>query len=199
MKFKLTKVSKETIPSDSIDVFDITVENNHSYCVNNIVVHNCGYPQLSAVIECADAAHGLGAMVMSDGGCRTPADVCKAFGAGADFVMLGGMLSGHDESPGTLVEDSNGRQFKEFYGMSSHLAQNRHGGGIRDYRSSEGREVLVPYRGPVQDTVNDILGGLRSCCAYCGASKLKELSKRTTFVRVSRQLNTVFDRNQQIN
>ena len=158
-----------------------------------------GYPQLSAVIECADAAHGLGGMVMSDGGCRTPADVCKAFGAGADFVMLGGMLSGHDESPGTIVEGKKGRRYKEFYGMSSHLAQDRHSGGIRDYRSSEGREVLVPYRGPVQNTINDILGGLRSCCAYCGASKLKELSKRTTFVRVSRQLNTVFDRNPEIN
>jgi GMP reductase len=157
-----------------------------------------GYPQLSAVIECADSAHGLGAMVMSDGGCRTPADVCKAFGAGADFVMLGGMLSGHDENPGEIicVDDC---YYKEFYGMSSHLAQDRHNGGIRHYRSSEGREVLVPYKGKVQDTINDILGGLRSCCAYCGASKLKELSKRTTFVRVSRQLNTVFAGSPQIN
>jgi GMP reductase len=157
-----------------------------------------GYPQLSAVIECADSAHGLGGMVMSDGGCRTPADVCKAFGAGADFVMLGGMLSGHKESPGEIIDTPNGF-YKEFYGMSSHLAQDRHSGGIRDYRSSEGREVLVPYRGTVQDTINDILGGLRSCCAYCGASRLKELSKRTTFVRVSRQLNTVFAGNPDIN
>lgn len=157
-----------------------------------------GYPQLSAVIECSDAAHGLKGLVMSDGGCRTPADICKAFGAGADFVMLGGMLAGHDQSPGEIVQGKNGNYYKEFYGMSSHLAQKRHNGGVRDYRSSEGREVLVPYRGSLQDTVNDILGGLRSCCAYCGAEKLKELSKRATFVRVSRQLNTVYDRSEKI-
>lgn len=157
-----------------------------------------GYPQLSAIIECADAAHGLKGFVMADGGCRSPADICKAFGAGADFVMLGGMLAGHDENPGEVVIKDN-QKFKEFYGMSSHLAQERHNGGIKDYRSSEGREILIPYRGSIKNTINDILGGLRSCCAYCGAEKLKELPKRTTFVRVNRQLNGIFERNSGIN
>lgn len=150
-----------------------------------------GYPQLSAIIECADAAHGLGGQVCADGGCATPGDVAKAFAAGADFVMLGGMLAGHDESLGDLVEE-NGKKYKRFYGMSSSEAMERHHGAVADYRSSEGRSVNVPYRGPVKNTILDILGGIRSTCTYVGASRLKELSKRTTFIRVARQLNEVF-------
>lgn len=150
-----------------------------------------GYPQLSAIIECADAAHGLGGQVCADGGCTTPGDVSKAFAAGADFVMLGGMLAGHDECLGDVVEE-DGRQYKRFYGMSSAEAMERHHGAVADYRSSEGRSVNVPYRGPVKNTVLDILGGIRSSCTYVGAHRLKELSKRTTFIRVSRQLNEVF-------
>lgn len=150
-----------------------------------------GYPQLSAIIECADAAHGLGGQIISDGGCVTPGDVAKAFGAGADFVMLGGMLAGHDESGGKLIE-KNGQQFKEFYGMSSAIAMVKHVGGIAEYRASEGKMVEVLYRGAVNKTVQDILGGLRSTCTYVGASRLKELTKRTTFIRVSEQENTVY-------
>lgn len=150
-----------------------------------------GYPQLSAIIECADAAHGLGGLVCADGGCNTPGDVAKAFAAGADFVMLGGMLSGHDECLGEVLEE-NGQQFKRFYGMSSAEAMERHHGTMADYRASEGRSVNVPYRGPVKNTILDILGGLRSTCTYVGAHRLKELSKRTTFIRVTRQLNEVF-------
>lgn len=150
-----------------------------------------GYPQLSAIIECADAAHGLGGQVCADGGCTTPGDVAKAFAAGADFVMLGGMLAGHDETVGEVIEE-NGRQYKRFYGMSSTEAMERHHGSVPDYRSSEGRSVNVPYRGPVKHTILDILGGIRSTCTYVGAHRLKELSKRTTFIRVSRQLNEVF-------
>lgn len=150
-----------------------------------------GYPQLSAVIECADAAHGLSGLICSDGGCTTPGDVAKAFGGGADFVMLGGMFAGHDESGGELVE-RNGQQFKRFYGMSSKAAMERYSGGVAEYRAAEGREVLVPYRGPVAATVQDILGGVRSACTYVGARRLKELSKRTTFVRVAQQGNEVF-------
>lgn len=142
-----------------------------------------GYPQLSAVIECADAAHGLGGLICADGGCRIPADVAKAFGAGADFVMLGGMLSGHYECGGKLNKSDN---TVEFYGMSSKTAMDKHHGGVAEYRSSEGRTQMVPYKGMVENTVKDILGGLRSTCTYVGASKLKELSKRTTFVRVNR-------------
>lgn len=150
-----------------------------------------GYPQLSAVLECADAAHGLGGRIVSDGGCTCPGDVAKAFGAGADFVMLGGMLAGHDECSGEVIEE-NGQFFKLFYGMSSDTAMNKYAGGVAEYRSSEGKTVKVPYRGPLDETVRDILGGIRSACTYVGASELRELSKRTTFIRVTQQLNTVF-------
>jgi GMP reductase len=150
-----------------------------------------GYPQLSAIIECADAAHGLGGQIISDGGCKTPGDVAKAFGAGADFVMLGGMLAGHTESGGELIE-INGEKFKQFYGMSSATAMEKHVGGVAEYRASEGKTVQVPFRGDVEATLKDILGGLRSACTYVGASRLKELTKRTTFIRVAEQENTVY-------
>ncbi|MBI1363623.1 MAG: GMP reductase [Proteobacteria bacterium] len=150
-----------------------------------------GYPQLSAIIECADAAHGLGGHVCADGGCTVPGDIAKAFGAGADFVMLGGMLAGHDESAGELVEE-NGRKFKRFYGMSSAEAMNTHHGGVASYRAPEGKSVNVPYKGAVEMTAQEILGGVRSACTYVGAQRLKELSKRTTFVRVSQQINNIF-------
>ncbi|TDP61572.1 GMP reductase [Flavobacterium dankookense] len=150
-----------------------------------------GYPQLSAIIECADAAHGLGGHIISDGGCAIPGDVAKAFGAGADFVMLGGMLAGHTESGGKLVE-INGEKYKQFYGMSSETAMKKHVGGVAEYRASEGKTVQVPFKGDVVETLHDILGGIRSTCTYVGASKLKELTKRTTFIRVTEQENTVF-------
>lgn len=195
-----------------------------------------GYPQLSAVAECSSAAHGLGGMVCADGGCRIPGDIAKAFGAGADFVMIGGMLSGHDECGGKLSYENNSNvtfsiltskeaatcldenkyfdedknkvcilehgnwieyepenifpqitpTHMEFYGMSSKTAMDKHNGGVAEYRSSEGRTIMVPYRGPVNETILDILGGLRSTCTYTGSKTLKELSKRTTFVRVNR-------------
>ncbi len=150
-----------------------------------------GYPQLSAVIECADAAHGLGGLICADGGCTTPGDVAKAFGGGADFVMLGGMFAGHDECGGELVE-REGRRLQRFYGMSSRAAMEKYAGGVAEYRAAEGKEVLVPYKGPVANTVQEILGGVRSACTYVGARRLKELSKRTTFVRVTPQVNEVF-------
>jgi len=146
-----------------------------------------GYPQLSAIIECADAAHGLGGHIIADGGCTCPGDVAKAFGAGADFVMLGGMLAGHDEGGGT-VEDGK----ITFYGMSSDTAMEKHHGGVNEYRSSEGRTVSIPYKGAVKDTVLDLLGGIRSTCTYVGAPTLKQLPKCTTFIRVNRQINDVF-------
>jgi GMP reductase len=154
-----------------------------------------GYPQLSAIIECADAAHGLGGQIISDGGCSTPGDVAKAFGAGADFVMLGGMLAGHDESGGELIE-KNGKKMKQFYGMSSTTAMDKHAGGVADYRASEGKTVEVPYRGQVENTILDILGGVRSTCTYVGASQLKELTKRATFIRVAEQENRVYTEDQ---
>lgn len=151
-----------------------------------------GYPQLSAIIECADAAHGLGGHIVGDGGCKVPGDVAKAFGGGADFVMLGGMFAGHDESGGEMV-DENGKLFRLFYGMSSKTAMDKHSGGVAEYRASEGKTVKVPYKGEVAETVKDILGGVRSTCTYVGASQLRELSKRTTFIRVQEQENQIFN------
>ena len=156
-------------------------------------VAGVGYPQLSAISECSDAAHGLNGHVMSDGGCSSPGDVAKAFAAGADFVMLGGMLAGHDESGGELIEDIGG-SYKSFYGMSSAKAMETHYGEIADHRAPEGKEVRVPYRGPLEFTVQSILGGLRSACSYVGARRIKDLPKCTTFVRVSMTTNEVFQK-----
>ena len=160
-----------------------------SVCTTRIQT-GVGYPQLSAIIECADAAHGLGGLIIGDGGCTCPGDVSKAFGAGADFVMLGGMFAGHDESGGDLVVDEcTGKKYRRFYGMSSDTAMEKYAGGVADYRASEGRTVLVEYKGALENTVKEILGGVRSTCTYVGAVTLKELSKRTTFVRVTQQFN----------
>ena len=185
-----------------------------SVCTTRIQT-GVGYPQLSAIIECADAAHGLGGHIIADGGCTCPGDVAKAFGAGADFVMLGGMLAGHDEGGGKVIkkyhdvgqyfiagEDRLGvsdyqpviqaKEFVQFYGMSSDTSMNKHNGGVANYRSSEGRTVEIPYKGKVNNTVLDLLGGLRSTCTYVGANTIKNLSKCTTFVRVTQQFNGVF-------
>ena len=157
-----------------------------SVCTTRIQT-GVGYPQLSAIMECSDAAHGLGGHIIADGGCTCAGDVAKAFGAGADFVMLGGMLAGHDEGGGEVKDGT-----VTFYGMSSDTAMNKHSGGVADYRSSEGRTVKIPYKGPVENTIKDILGGIRSTCTYVGASELKHLSKCTTFIRVNNQFNNVF-------
>lgn len=180
-----------------------------SVCTTRIQT-GVGYPQLSAVIECADAAHGLGGLIIADGGCTCPGDVAKAYAAGADFVMLGGMLAGHDEGGGEIITkiyqtneltklDDNffesvheEKKFIQFYGMSSDAANKKHFGGLKNYRSSEGREILVPYRGTVKYTIQDILGGLRSTCTYAGASTIKQLSKCTTFIRCTQQFNAVY-------
>ncbi|KPP69998.1 GMP reductase 1-like, partial [Scleropages formosus] len=208
-----------------------------SVCTTRIKT-GVGYPQLSAVIECADSAHGLKGHIISDGGCSCPGDVAKAFGqeyycssgtrtnnllvstlwphllchlaikiqcalepdvavavsvgAGADFVMLGGMLAGHDQCAGDTIE-RNGKKMKLFYGMSSETAMKKYVGGVAEYRASEGRTVEIPYRGDVENTVRDILGGLRSTCTYVGAAKLKELSRRTTFIRVTQQSSNMFN------
>ena len=185
-----------------------------SVCTTRIQT-GVGYPQLSAVIECADAAHGLGGHIIADGGCTCPGDVAKAFAAGADFVMLGGMLSGHDEGGGEVIikryktdelernplsqtkwqRRVEEKRFVQFYGMSSDAANTKHFGGLKNYRASEGREVLVPYRGAVENTVQTILGGVRSTCTYVGASTLKQLSKCTTFIRVNNQYNRTYESN----
>ena len=178
-----------------------------SVCTTRIQT-GVGYPQLSAVIECADAAHGLGGHIIADGGCTTPGDVAKAFAGGADFVMLGGMLAGHDEGGGEVVTKTyvtnelmhdgvnfvqEEKSYVQFYGMSSKSANEKHFGGLKDYRSSEGRTVLVPYKGTIRNTVQDILGGVRSTCTYAGAIRLKHLNRCTTFVRCTQTHNSVFE------
>jgi GMP reductase len=168
-----------------------------------------GYPQLSAVMECADAVHGIGGMICADGGCTDPGDVAKAFAAGADFVMLGGMLAGHNEcsgdfvfEDGSILEDVSPKELLElkrtkpigmrFYGMSSAAAQEKYYNGVSKYKAAEGKEVFVPYRGFVDDTISEILGGIRSSMTYIGASRLKDIPKCATFVRTTSQLNNVF-------
>ncbi|MBC8429064.1 MAG: GMP reductase [Candidatus Endolissoclinum sp.] len=180
-----------------------------SVCTTRIQT-GVGYPQLSAVMECADAAHGLGGLVIADGGCSTPGDVVKAFAGGADFVMLGGMLAGHDEGGGKIITkryETNEldpsfnkkkiveKKFVQFYGMSSDAANVKHFGGLKDYRSSEGREVHVPYRGNVANTIQDILGGIRSSCTYAGAQRLKHLMRCATFIRCYDTHNRVYENN----
>ena len=161
-----------------------------SVCTTRIQT-GVGYPQLSAVMECADAAHGLGAHIIADGGCTCPGDVAKGFGAGADFVMLGGMLAGHKEGGGNIIQE-NGTKFIEFYGSSSEEANEKHYGGLANYRSSEGKKVKIQMKNSLDSTIRDILGGVRSSCTYVGASSLKQLSKCTTFVRVNNQFNDTF-------
>ncbi len=161
-----------------------------SVCTTRIQT-GVGYPQLSAVMECADAAHGLGAHIIADGGCTCPGDVAKGFGAGADFVMLGGMLAGHKEGGGDIIEEK-GSKYIEFYGSSSEEANEKHYGGLANYRSSEGKKVKIQMKNSLDSTIRDILGGVRSSCTYVGASSLKQLSKCTTFVRVNSQYNDTF-------
>ena len=157
-----------------------------SVCTTRIKT-GIGYPQLSAVIECADAAHGLGGHIIADGGCNCSGDIVKAFAGGADFVMIGGMLAGHDECDGEIVDGK-----MRFYGMASETAMDRHGNN-NTYRGVEGKTVEVPYRGKVENTVKDILSGVRSACTYIGARRLKALSKCTTFIRVNSTHNTVYE------
>lgn len=177
-----------------------------SVCTTRIKT-GVGYPQLSAVMECADAAHGLGGFVIADGGCTTPGDVAKAFAAGADAVMLGGMLSGTDEGGGEIIEKYyktdevtvdgapiiEQKKFVQFYGMSSEAANEKHFGGLKGYRTTEGRTVLVDYKGPVEQVVQDVLGGLRSTCTYVGAKTLKALPKCATFIRCNDTHNRIYE------
>ena len=150
-----------------------------------------GRPQFSTVVECADACHQMGAFCVSDGGCGTPGDICKAICAGADMVMCGSIFGGAEEAE-SESKKVDGKVFKQFYGMSSQLAQEKHFGGMASYRSSEGREKWIPCTGPLENTLNDICGGLRSCGTYIGAKKIKNFSRQTAFYKVRRQMNIKF-------
>ncbi len=180
---------EELIINGKVDIVKVGIGSG-SVCTTRLQT-GVGMPQLSAVLECADAAHGVGGHIISDGGITVPGDMAKAFGGGADFVMGGSIFSGHDESAGELIEE-NGKKYKLFYGMSSDTAMNKYSGGVAKYRSSEGKTVKVLYKGPVQDTIYSYLGGIRSTCTYIGARKLEDLPKCTTFILVQNQVNKIF-------
>ena len=159
-----------------------------SVCTTRLMT-GVGVPQFSGILECADAAHGVGGQVIADGGCVYPGDVAKAFAAGSDFVMLGGMLAGHDESEGEIVDGK-----VQFYGMSSDAAMSKHGSRKDGYRGAEGKVVSLPHKGPVEPTLVEIIGGVRSACTYIGARRVKDMPKCATFVQVNKQVNEVFNR-----
>ena len=180
---------EELIINGKVDVVKIGIGPG-SACLTRMKT-GVGVPQLTAIIECADAAHGLGGFIIGDGGITCPGDMSKAFGGGADFVMMGGQFAGHDENPGEVVEE-NGKKMKLIYGMSSEHAMNKHYGQMAKYRSSEGREIKIPYKGPLENTILDYLGGVRSTCTYINAKCIKHIPKCTTFILASQQLNTHF-------
>ena len=180
---------EQLILDGGVDVCKVGLGNG-SVCSTRLKT-GVGMPQLSAILECADAAHGMNGHIISDGGITCPGDMAKAFGAGADFVMMGGQFAGHDQNPGEVVT-IDGKKYKQFYGMSSDAAQEKHFGKMESYRSSEGRVLNIPYKGDLNNTVLDFLGGIRSACTYINAQSIKQMPKCTTFVRVSQQVNSVF-------
>lgn len=184
------EVTEELILRGKVDVVKVGIGPG-SACLTRTKT-GVGMPQLSAIMECADAAHGVNGFIVGDGGITCPGDLAKAFGGGADFVMMGGQFSGHDENPGELIEEANGNKYKLFYGMSSDTAMKTHYGRMDKYRSSEGRTVRIKYKGKLEDTLLDILGGIRSACTYINAKYIKNIPKCCTFVRVNRQLNTIY-------
>jgi len=159
-----------------------------SVCTTRLMT-GVGYPQFSAVYECASAAEAAGGSIVADGGITCPGDVVKAFAAGAKYVMIGGYFAGHHEGGGFDPEEPN---VVPFFGMASKEAQDKYNGGVSNYRASEGKFVQVPYRGSVQSTVQDLLGGIRSACTYVGAESVDQLHRRCKFIRVNRQVNNVF-------
>ena len=181
---------EELILSGGVDVVKVGIGPG-SACTTRLKT-GVGMPQLSAVLECADAAHGVGGHIISDGGITCPGDMAKAFGAGGDFVMVGGQFAGHEQNPGEVMEDQSGKKYKAFHGMSSDKAQTTHFGKMNSYRASEGRVLKIPYKGDLNNTVLDYLGGLRSTCTYINAPTIKQMPKCTTFVRVSQQVNNYF-------
>jgi GMP reductase len=181
---------EELIINGKVDIVKVGIGSG-SVCTTRLQT-GVGMPQLSCIIECADAAHGCGGHIISDGGITCPGDASKAFGAGSDFVMLGSLLAGHEESGGDIINENN-KLYKVFYGMSSETAMNKYYGGVKNYRSSEGKIVKIEFKGPVINTINDLLGGIRSTCTYVNAKNLKDLSKCTTFMRVNNQVNKIYN------
>ena len=189
----VTKEMTEQLILSGADIVKVGIGSG-ALCITRIKT-GVGCPQLSAIEECADAAHGLGGHIISDGGCTCPGDVSKAFAAGADFVMLGSMLAGYHETGGDVIEE-DGKKYKIIYGMSSDTAQNKYYKKVYKYRTSEGRTIKIPYKDTsVSTQLEDILGGLRSTCTYIGSKNIKHMSKCATFIRVNNQFNTMYSKN----
>jgi GMP reductase len=208
------EMTEELIIHGQVDIVKVGIGSG-SVCTTRLKT-GVGYPQLSAVMECTDAAHGLGGHVCSDGGCKVVGDICKAFGANSDFVMLGSIFAGTDECEGEwkyeyLVEagssapgfwqsiDPENNNIKrkvslQYYGMSSSEAMDKHHNGVADYRTAEGKCVTVPYKGMAEEIVQDIYGGIRSACTYIGASKIKDFGKKTTFIQVNNTHNKIYEK-----
>jgi GMP reductase len=180
---------EELIINGKVDIVKVGIGSG-AVCTTRLQT-GVGMPQFSSIVECADAAHGLGGRVISDGGICFPGDISKAFGAGGDFIMMGSMFAGHTECAGDIIEE-DGTRYKIFYGMSSETAMHKYKGGVAKYRSSEGKTVKVPYKGDVCDTISNFLGGVRSTCTYVGARRLRDLGKCCTFMKVNRQVNTFY-------
>jgi GMP reductase len=196
-KFKLVEITLIEEEEINENTFDFEVEDDHSYIANDLVVHNSacttrklsgvGRSQLSTIIDCSEAAYDVGGMICSDGGCTTPGDVAKAFCGGSHFTMLGGMLAAHSESELELVDGKY-----KFFGMSSEEAMKQYSGGVAKHRAAEGKLVLLNDRGPVENTILEILGGLRSCGSYINCNKLQYFSYNAVFYRVTMQTNDVY-------
>lgn len=209
---------EELIIHGKVDIVKVGIGSG-SVCTTRLKT-GIGYPQLSAVMECADAAHGLGGHICSDGGCKVVGDICKAFGGNADFVMLGSMFAGCDECEGEweyeyrgAIIDNNHKVLQEwwqpnnpghttetrkktfkYYGMSSKNAMDKHHSGVAKYRTAEGKSVTIPYKGLASEIIQDIYGGIRSACTYVGANKIKDFGKKTTFIQVNNTHNRVYEK-----
>ena len=203
-KFFINKIKKINKIDDLVDTFDLEIDSEcHSFIANNSIVHNSacltrtqtgiGVPQFSAIDECSKAAHDVNGYIIGDGGITCSGDISKGFGIGSDFIMLGGLLSGHDENPGDIIEENNNK-FKIFYGMSSKTSMEKNYGKMNNYRSSEGRTLKIPYKGKIEDTIENLLGGVRSTCTYVNAKEIKELSEKSIFIRVNNQINKIYEK-----
>jgi len=210
------EMTEELIIHGKVDIVKVGIGSG-SVCTTRLKT-GVGYPQLSAVMECADAAHGLEGHICSDGGCKVVGDICKAFGGNSDFVMLGSIFAGTDECEGEwkyeyMIEsggcapgfwqpfnpyaDENVVKRKislEYYGMSSKNAMDKHHNGVAKYRTAEGKCVTIPYKGKAEDIIQDIYGGIRSACTYIGANKIKDFGKKTTFIQVNNTHNKIYEK-----
>jgi GMP reductase len=192
----------QLIKFGGVDIVKVGIGSG-SVCTTRIQA-GVGCPQFTAVVECAHAAHGLKSgerrmgLICSDGGCKEAGDVSKAFGAGADFVMLGGMFAGTDECDGDWTYEYKGchghwqsikgsspfpekrKKSLKFYGMSSYEAQEIYDNKA-PHRGPEGKCVHIPYKGPAANVMKKIEAGVRSACAYNGATRLADLHKCAEF------------------